>query len=250
MNFQVYKITKPDNYIISIEIDDTYSKDRLIYAQKIGGINYGLDAINSCLEIVDSQDLQLDEMNNIHDLNKTNAEYIFMGEYVNLEHELLKLVISKLNELKLNKNTNLVIEIGNIYTTPTIEFIFLLSCFFENTYVHKPLSSSPLKDNKFLILKNMIEQIPKIHNSGELYYNKFVEKTNDIFEREILCINKALYKAKFECMEKIAKLCNTKTCTELILTQCKNKMLENTNNYKTMLENKINVDNDYVCKNF
>lgn len=251
MNFQIYKITKPDNYEIEISIHDEPPRHILIYSyNNEDNVNYSTDVVNYCNKIEDNKKYQIKEINSAHKLEESNTEILLFDELTLMESELLKKIISKVNKLKFKKNNNLIIEIGNFNTFATIEFIYLLSCLFQKTYIHKPLSSSFLKSNKYLVLLNQEKEIPNIQEIGNLFYHKIVKKTNNIFDKEILCINKFLAEQKTDLLQKIARLCKDKNYGGFLLQNCKEESKVNTDNYIEILDQGFEIKNDYICDIF
>lgn len=54
------------------------------------------------------------------------------------------------------KGGKFICKVFDLYTELSISFIYLLSCFYENVYVNKPLTSRPANSEKYIIAENFI----------------------------------------------------------------------------------------------
>ena len=56
--------------------------------------------------------------------------------------------------LNLNDNGNLIVELDDLYTLPTIKYICLMKSLFRQVYIHKPYYSRSVYSQKYLICKD------------------------------------------------------------------------------------------------
>jgi hypothetical protein len=52
------------------------------------------------------------------------------------------------------KNGNIILKIFDTFTIPTIKFVYILSSFYDETYLYKPFLSRPSSSEKYIVCKN------------------------------------------------------------------------------------------------
>jgi 23S rRNA U2552 (ribose-2'-O)-methylase RlmE/FtsJ len=72
------------------------------------------------------------------------------------EQESYKLILGEIiaGLSVLEKGGNLIVKIYDTFTIPTIKLIWLLTNFFEESYIYKPFFSRPSESEKYVICKN------------------------------------------------------------------------------------------------
>lgn len=88
----------------------------------------------------------------------------------------------------LSNNGNVIIKVDDTYTNIFKELLLLLSLNFEKLYIVKPLSSHPLKNEKYLILINKHECVKNMDIIMNIYsnFNKYKNKIIDYNDIDIM----------------------------------------------------------------
>ena len=85
-----------------------------------------------------------------------SADLIIVNDISNKENvfveTLLQNLVTVLNSQ--NKKGNLILKLGDTYTTPTIKIIYLLTSLYKECYLYKPFFSRPSDNEKYIICKN------------------------------------------------------------------------------------------------
>jgi hypothetical protein len=88
------------------------------------------------------------------DLIIADSELVW-DNVLNQEQESYQLILGQIVAIlkTQTKNGNAILKIFNTFTIPTIKMIYLLSSFYDETYIYKPLFSRPTDSEKYLICK-------------------------------------------------------------------------------------------------
>ena len=89
-------------------------------------------------------------------VKKENADLIICNNNQIKENQLIEILLNQLINILTfqKKNGNLIIKIDDIYTTPTVKIIYLLTTLYEKCYIYKPFFSRTSDNEKFIICKN------------------------------------------------------------------------------------------------
>jgi len=84
------------------------------------------------------------------------ADLIIINDISNKENIFVETLLHNLiNVLNCqNKKGNLILKLGDTYTTPTIKIIHLLTTLYKDCYLYKPFFSRPSDNEKYIICKN------------------------------------------------------------------------------------------------
>jgi len=84
------------------------------------------------------------------------ADLIIVNDISNKENVFVETLLQNLvNIIKCqNKKGNLILKLGDTYTTPTIKIIHLLTTMYKDCYLYKPFFSRPSDNEKYIICKN------------------------------------------------------------------------------------------------
>lgn len=112
---------------------------------------------------------------------------------INKEQESYKLILGEIINVLKNQdiNGNFIIKIFDTFTMPTIKLIYILSLFYEECFLYKPLFSRPSSAEKYIICKKFKSNNKKLNQAIdvlELIFNKINtnDYLNDIFIDEEL----------------------------------------------------------------
>ena len=88
--------------------------------------------------------------------NGISADLIIVNDISNKENAFVEILLQNLvNILNCqNKKGNLIIKLGDTYTTSTIKIIYLLTTLYKECYLYKPFFSRPSDNEKYIICKN------------------------------------------------------------------------------------------------
>jgi hypothetical protein len=132
---------------------------------------------------------------NINTFNKSNLDLDLIiattfttneTAYLYYEQENYKYIISRMISVLNNqaKGGSLILKIHESFTKPTIKLIYLLSSFYEETSLYKPLFSQPIDSSKYIIfnkfkydskgLNKKIKSLENIYNKINTNKNKFI----------------------------------------------------------------------------
>ena len=123
---------------------------------------------------------------------KDTAELIVCNECKDNEIDNYKILLENIIKiLKLqDKKGNMIIKIMDTYTIPTLKMIYLVTSFYEESYIFKPLFSRPTTEDKYLICKNYKGRDDKKISNLEKVYNSIIKLENeyifDIFNNLVL----------------------------------------------------------------
>ena len=135
-----------------------------------------------------------DKINNITNVKSSNISYDTNDCDINIvidsnnrdsqesESKNFKDILSNTNDaLKTIKSEgNLIIKIGDMFTTPTLKLITLLKCLFEQVSIYKPYYSRPTSADKYLICTGFnIDKYNKINKKLEKSVNLINKNTNE-----------------------------------------------------------------------
>jgi 23S rRNA U2552 (ribose-2'-O)-methylase RlmE/FtsJ len=162
-----WKIKK--NYIskynISLNNNDTGNGDL-----------YNIDNINSFMNNVKNESLEY----NCCDFITADGGFDFSESFNSQENDFSIFLICEIylvfNLLKISGNS--VIKIYDIYSKDSIKILYILSLFFEEILIIKPLSSRPANSEKYLLCKNYIKTKTYFMKYNELFKN--IIKTKDL----------------------------------------------------------------------
>ena len=122
------------------------------------------------------------------------ADLIIVNDVSNKENNFLEVLLQNLVSVLScqNKKGNLILKLGDTYTTPTIKIIHLLTTLYKECYLYKPFFSRPSDNEKYIICKNfeggnikkIISNLETIIKSTKLNYitDIFTDITHDILE--------------------------------------------------------------------
>lgn len=132
---------------------------------------------------------------NVNTFNKSNLDLDLIiattfttksTVYLYYEQENYKYIISRMISVLNNqsKGGSFILKIHESFTKPTIKLIYLLSSFYEETSVYKPLFSRPIDSSKYIIFNKFkydsksvskkIKSLENIYNKINANSNKFV----------------------------------------------------------------------------
>lgn len=85
-----------------------------------------------------------------------NADLIIVNDISNKENLFVETLLQHLINIIncQNKKGNLIIKLGDTYTTSTIKIIYLLTTLYKDCYLYKPFLSRPSDNEKYIICKN------------------------------------------------------------------------------------------------
>lgn len=124
--------------------------------------------------------------------NRNNIDFLYYKinkceEYYNTQLiELLKILYNIL--CNQSENGVAVLNISNIIYRPNIEFIFILSIFFEKIIIIKPQSCDIFTDERYIVCKNFIK-----NEEDNVYLNKLYLIIVDLYNTIILTQHNELY---------------------------------------------------------
>jgi len=95
------------------------------------------------------------------------------NNYINCIVKSLLIVFNNLS-----KNGTFIINIGNLFYSSIMEFLYLLSNLFENVYIMKPITSNSVTFEKYIVCKNLLID----NNRTETYKNNYKEILNYLNE--------------------------------------------------------------------
>lgn len=156
----------------------------------------------------------------LSDIPKKNKLDLVYYQYSDIdidENSALSIIIGVLPELlkAQNTNCNMILQLFGTQTQPTSELIYYLSSLYTESYLIKPLSSSELSDEKYLILKNMKEipiksylELPKYNKNS--YLATFGLRPPMSLINIIQCMNSYLIPLKYHKYSEILAYLNTK----------------------------------------
>jgi hypothetical protein len=86
------------------------------------------------------------------------AELIISNNYANTENEFIEILINEIKNIieSQDKNGNLILRIFDTFTLPTIKLLYILTSFYDESYIYKPLYSRPSDSEKYLICKKFM----------------------------------------------------------------------------------------------
>lgn len=91
-----------------------------------------------------------------------------------IESNYFKLLMKNTYEILLNLNEfgNLVVELDDLFTTPTIKYICLMKSLFKQVYIYKPYYSRAVYSQKYLVCKGfMAKDYKKVNKKLESFIN-------------------------------------------------------------------------------
>jgi hypothetical protein len=86
----------------------------------------------------------------------STADLIIVNDVSNKENVFVEILLENLVKILncQNKKGNLILKLGDTYTTPTIKIIQLLTTLYKDCYLYKPFFSRPSDNEKYIVCKN------------------------------------------------------------------------------------------------
>jgi hypothetical protein len=238
-----------------IEINSTI--DLFSFYKKINILNIGLYKndfeyyANMMLENVIEFDsyLNIESTNLLENINnKYDFIYLDVNTEINTEinNNLYINNIIKSLAIILNCQSNegtCVIKIDNLFYKPIVEFLYLLSSFFDKVYIIKPYTTNYATSEKYVVCKNFLTtKLIKINNVCNLTINASIfENLNDtvitsILNKAVPCyflnkihdLNSILVQQQLEAMETLINILKAKDKTEKFELLKKNNIIKST----------------------
>lgn len=118
------------------------------------------------------------------------------------ENAIVQLLLNNLPDLisKQTIGSSMILQIFSCQTKIMVQIIYYLSSFYEETYLMKPLTSSNLSDEKYLILLGLRQdtKIKFAKNSPNTYLISInIDQIDPKFEMLIQCMNSVILPQKF-----------------------------------------------------
>jgi hypothetical protein len=115
-----------------------------------------------------------------------DADLIIATESKPTENEYIEYLLEELKNIihLQNKKGHLVLKVQDTFTMPTIKLIYLLSSFYEETYIYKPFFSRISDSEKYIICKNFSgKETKKIISNLDTITKEIKSKNfiNDVF---------------------------------------------------------------------
>lgn len=132
------------------------------------------------------------------DLVTGDGGFDFSPDYNNQEINIIRLLWCEIvtGILSLKKNGNMVIKIFDCFEKITIDILYILSYYFQNVYIVKPLTSRPLNSEKYMVCKSFMNNYTEddktnmlqiVNNMNSIKYKSLIK--NSIPTEFIECIN-------------------------------------------------------------
>ena len=123
---------------------------------------------------------------NCCDFITADGGFDFSGNFNEQENDFIIFLICEiylvLNLLKVGGNA--VIKIYDIYSKESIKILYILTIFFEEVLIIKPLSSRPANSEKYLLCKNYIMNTEDYNKFNELFKNIILSKDLKLLKNE------------------------------------------------------------------
>lgn len=135
-----------------------------------------------------------------------DAGFDFKNNYFNQEYKMLKLIISQFcYAIQLQKeNGHFILKVFDLFLKPSVQLIFLMTCFYKEVYICKPKTSRIANSEKYIICKYFKynnETIQRYSNFIEILFKQINLENNNIFIESIY--NNKLYNYFVENIEEI-----------------------------------------------
>jgi 23S rRNA U2552 (ribose-2'-O)-methylase RlmE/FtsJ len=123
---------------------------------------------------------------NCCDFITADGGFDFSGNFNEQENDFIIFLICEiylvLNLLKVGGNA--VIKIYDIYSKESIKILYILTIFFEEVLIIKPLSSRPANSEKYLLCRNYIMNTEDYNKFNELFKNIILSKDLKLLKNE------------------------------------------------------------------
>mgnify|MGYP006159385887 CR=1 FL=1 len=127
-----------------------------------------------------------DDNYNCCDFITSDGGFDFSDNYNEQENDFIIFLICEiyliLNLLK--ENGNSIIKMYDIYSKNSIKILYILSLFFEELLIIKPLSSRPANSEKYLLCNKFKFDIVLIKKYNELFKNIILSKNLNLLQNE------------------------------------------------------------------
>lgn len=189
---------------------------------------------------------------NCCDFITADGGFDFSGNFNEQEKDFIIFLICEiylvLNLLKVGGNA--VIKIYDIYSKESIKILYILTIFFEEVLIIKPLSSRPANSEKYLLCKNYIMNTEDYNKFNELFKNIILSKDLKLLKNEnppykflkhITNYNKYYTERQIKYINKTIELINKINSNNEII------------NERLFLKNIYNLNKKYAiewCKNY
>jgi len=155
-------------------------EEKDIYSLHIGKNNRAtIECLNFLREDKNDRHMTIEEVDFKNSANTIEFIYYELEEsiYQNKNEYILALIKILCNLLYLQKTRGAsIIKVADIYYKPIVEFLYLISIFYEKVYIIKPSVSNVTTNEKYLVCKffvgdlgKMIDCYQKLHHILELY---------------------------------------------------------------------------------
>ena len=179
----------------------------------------------------------LDNIDYIYNTYKIKYNYITAdggfdeGSQFNSKEELhYTLICSEIyTGISLNiKGGHFILKMFDLHTDSSIHLLYLLTLFYKEVYIYKPLTSRPTNSEKYIICKNYqcndSSYLVKIQNvlrricqnkSSDRFFNIFSKIPQDFFD-QINNVNEIFLKEQIKYLEKYINVCIQKTILPVV----------------------------------
>ena len=188
---------------------------------------------------------------NCCDFITADGGFDFSADFNEQENNFIIFLICELytvfNLLKIGGNA--VIKIYDIYSKESIKILYIISLFFEEVLIIKPLSSRPANSEKYLLCKNFIYNETDFDKYNDLFKNIILNKDLKLLENEnapykflkhVTNYNKFYTERQIKYIDKTIELINEMDSSKVI-------------NEKLFLKNIYNSNKKYAiewCNNY
>lgn len=177
----------------------------------------------------------INNLNNIHNIKNLNDNFYLITadggfdegtDFNNKEQLHYRLILNEIySALYLQKpEGHFILKVFDIFTTTSIHLLYLLSLFYENVFVYKPVTSRPTNSEKYIICKNfkctndnilnhtlgILKKLSKTLKTQKRTYVSFTlfDTISPDFIKNIMIMNTQLINKQCSFLKKAIELCD------------------------------------------